>query len=186
MSVSARVVKEPSQSRFAKKDRYRIGTLLYFGDEQGRLLLILRNRLPNKGLWCAVGGKLEMPIGESPYECAIREAKEEVGVELATSDLVLRCILSEKDYEQTGHWLMFVFQVFKPLEGLPDDIAEGRFGFFERTALETVSMPELDRRILLDRILSGDTDSLHVLRAGEGANRNPSLLVEEACIGGGS
>lgn len=158
--------------------RFRIGTLLYFRDELGRLLLIRRKRPPNLGLWCAVGGKLEMATGESPYECAVREAAEEVGVELETRDLALRCILSEKDYEGTGHWLMFVYQVTAPLKSLPRQIEEGEFRFFERVALEGASMPELDRRILFERIFQ-DEKSLHLLRS-DGAT---SPLVEESRVG---
>lgn len=181
MSVNAEL--EISQTDMSGDRRFRIGVLLYFRDRAGRLLLIQRRRQPNKGLWCSVGGKLEMPTGESPYECAIREAKEEVGVELVASDLALRCMLSEKNYEQTGHWLMFIFEVSKPLDSLPPDIDEGCFGFFEIEKLGFVEMPELDRRILLDRILSKDTKALHFLRAEEGTDRNPDLLVEEARIG---
>lgn len=174
--------KEVSQNNMTADSRYRIGVLLYFRDEAGRLLLIQRRRQPNKGLWCSVGGKLEMPTGESPYECAIREAKEEVGVDLEASDLALRCMLSEKNYEQTGHWLMFIFEVAKPLDSLPADIDEGCFGFFEIEKLDTIKMPELDRRILLDRILVGDGKNLHFLRTEERTDHSPELLVEEARI----
>ncbi len=159
--------------------RFRIGTLLYFRDESGRLLLIRRKRPPNLGLWCAVGGKLEMPTGESPYECAIREAAEEVGVSLRSSDLALRCVLSEKDYEGTGHWLMFVFQVTRPLVALPAQIEEGEFRFFDSEELEAAEMPSLDRQILFERILA-DAQSLHFLRSdGEALP-----LVEESRVSG--
>lgn len=158
--------------------RFRIGTLLYFRDEQGRLLLIRRKRPPNRGLWCAVGGKLEMPTGESPYECAIREAGEEVRVALSASDLLLRCILSEKDYEGTGHWLMFVFQVTVPLVELPPLIEEGEFSFFDRASLGSVAMPLLDRQILFERILA-DEQSLHFLRS----DGESEPLVEESRVG---
>lgn len=157
--------------------RFRIGTLLYFRDESDRLLLIRRKRPPNLGLWCAVGGKLEMPTGESPYECAMREALEEVGVALRVSDLALRCILSEKDYEDTGHWLMFVFQVTLPLLAVPSQIDEGEFRFFDRSELETADMPPLDRTILFDRILA-ESGSLHCLRF----DGETSPLVEESRI----
>src|SRR5690606_25197196 len=73
----------------ASATRFRIGALLCFRDAAGRLLLIERARQPNQGLWCAVGGKLEMPTGESPYECAVREAREEVGARLSAADLRL-------------------------------------------------------------------------------------------------
>ena len=117
--------------------RYRIGVLLYFRSLDDRLLLIRRSKAPNRDLWCAIGGKLEMETGESPFECARREAEEEVGMEIDDSDLSLRCILSEVDYEGTGHWLMFIFDCYKPIQSLPDQIDEGYFEFFTREEAST-------------------------------------------------
>lgn len=162
---------------------YRIGALLYFRDEQGRLLLIKRTKQPNRGLWCAVGGKLEMATGESPYECAVREAREEVGVVIEAKDLSLRCMLAEREYEGTGHWLMFVFLVTRCLERLPEQIDEGCFDFFGEDELDGIEMPPMDRAILQERVLGDAGGGLHVLKASPGADRDPSLLVEEARIG---
>lgn len=125
-----------------------------------------------------------MPTGESPYECAIREAREEVGAELAVADLRLRCMLSEKDYECTGHWLMFFFEVMKPLAAAPPEMAEGRFRFFALDELPRIPMSPLDRAILLERALAGPGDALHILRAEAGASRDPARLREEERIGG--
>lgn len=165
--------------------RYRIGALLYFRDEAGRILLMQRRKRPNAGLWCAVGGKLEMASGESPYECAIREAFEETGVQLQPRDLALRSILAEKDYEQCGHWLMFIFQVLPPLKRLPEQIEEGQFSLFGMEELSKIAMPPLDRDILLDRILAPAQDHLHILRAESGAARDARRLVLEELIGEG-
>lgn len=163
--------------------RYRIGTLLYLRDVSGRLLLMQRRRSPNRGLWCAVGGKLEMGSGESPFECAIREAREEVGLEIEAADLALRAILSERDYEGTGHWLMFIFECGKRLETLPEEIDEGRFAFFESSDLSRIAMPPMDREIWLERLSLGSRSSLHVLRAASGAASKAHEVVEEEAIG---
>lgn len=44
------------------------------------LLLIQRNRPPSAGLWTLPGGRLEP--GETPEQCAIRELKEELGLDV--------------------------------------------------------------------------------------------------------
>jgi len=44
------------------------------------VLLIQRNRAPSEGLWTLPGGRLEP--GETAEECAIRELKEEMGLDV--------------------------------------------------------------------------------------------------------
>lgn len=127
---------------------FRISVLLFVRDASGRHLLIQRRKEPNKGLWSPMGGKLEMALGESPFECARREAFEESGMMLEDKDLHLFSMISEKGYEGTGHWMMFLFDVLKPIGGLPDTIDEGRFGFFADGELATIAMPETDREAL--------------------------------------
>lgn len=164
--------------------RYRIGVLLYFRSDDGRLLLIQRSKSPNAGLWCAVGGKLEMETGESPVECGRREAQEEVGIEVEDSDLLLRCMLSEKNYEGTGHWLMFVYEIRKKLSVLPVSIEEGVFKFFDMESLRDLKMPPLDKEILLDIILGRDLAEFHSLHVKEEMQFNPASFIIEEAIGG--
>lgn len=163
--------------------RYRVGVLLYFRSVEDQLLLIQRKRAPNAGLWCAVGGKLEMHTGESPAECARREALEEIGIELEDSDLSLRCMLSEKDYEETGHWLMFVYEIKKRLSDLPNEIQEGRFKFFNIEDLESLDMPWLDKLILRDKLIDPNGDLFHAIHATCGKANDPGTVIVEESIG---
>ena len=55
-----------------------VETLLYI-IKDGRVLLIEKKRGLGKGLYNGVGGKVEQ--GETPIQAAIRECKEEIGVE---------------------------------------------------------------------------------------------------------
>ena len=89
-----------------------------------------------------------MGAGESPFECAVRETREETGLEIAPGDLHLFGMIAEKAYEGSSHWLLFLFACGRPLAGLPPDISEGRFGFFSREAVDGLDIPETDRTAL--------------------------------------
>ncbi len=49
-------------------------------DEQRRLLVVLRANEPSRGLWSIPGGRVER--GESLPAAAVREAREETGLEI--------------------------------------------------------------------------------------------------------
>jgi len=96
-------------------------------------------------LWSPCGGKLKMDLGESPYVCACRETKEELGLDIGPADLHLTGIVSEHGYQGQSHWLMFLFEVKLRLKAVPPDHAEGKFRFFPRAALENLNVPQTDR-----------------------------------------
>lgn len=127
---------------------YKLAVLVFLENAAGDHLLLLRAKPPNLGVWSPIGGKLETAIGESPFECAVRETKEEIGLEISTADLHLFAMIAEKAYEGESHWLMFLFRCRLPITTLPPDIHEGKFGFFSRTAIETLPIPETDRTAL--------------------------------------
>lgn len=127
---------------------YRISVLIFLQDEEGRQLLLKRNKAPNIGRWSPIGGKLEMTIGESPFQCAIREIHEEASLTVSKNDLHLFSMVSEKNYEGSGHWLMFLFQCNQRLKKLPPPIREGEFGFFHRNEIDNLLIAESDRQAL--------------------------------------
>ena len=127
---------------------YKLAVLVFLENAAGELLLILRNRPPNRGVWSPIGGKLEMGLGESPFECAVRETREETGHAVTIADMHLFCIVAEKAYEGEAHWLMFLFRCRKPIATLPPTIDEGRFGFFSRAAVDALAIPATDRAAL--------------------------------------
>ena len=127
---------------------FKISALVFTHNAQGQQLLIKRKKAPNSGCWSPIGGKLDMPAGESPYECARRETEEEIGLRLDDGDLHCFGYISEKNYEGAGHWLMFLFECKKLINELPDAINEGYFKFFERAAIDQLAIPETDRTLL--------------------------------------
>src|SRR5437660_12581613 len=114
---------------------YKVATLLYCFNGRDEVLLIERMHEPNRGFWSPCGGKLHTDEGESPYACACREAKEELGVELSASDLHLTGLVSEYGYEGQTHWLLFLFEVKRRLKEVQPVHREGRFQFFSPQAV---------------------------------------------------
>lgn len=127
---------------------YKIAVLVFLENTAGEHLLLLRAKPPNLGVWSPIGGKLETAIGESPFECAVRETHEETGFVVEASDLHLFAMIAEKAYEGQAHWLMFLFRCKKPITTQPADMSEGKFGFFTRAAIDALSIPETDRSAL--------------------------------------
>jgi len=123
---------------------YKIATLLYCFNDRDETLLLRRTRKPNLGLWSPCGGKLHMDEGESPYACACREAREEIGLEIAPKDLHLTGIVSEHGYEGQGHWLLFLFEVGPRLKAIPPAHDEGEFAFFPPDKIASLPIPKTD------------------------------------------
>lgn len=124
---------------------HQIATLLYAFNARDEVLLLCRQRAPNQGMWSPFGGKLDGGEGESPYACACREAREEIGLAAQPQDLHLTGLISEHGYEGQAHWLMFLFEIKPRLSTLPPVHAEGQFGFFSRENIESLSIPKTDR-----------------------------------------
>lgn len=127
---------------------FKISALVFIKNGAGKHLLIERKKSPNLGCWSPIGGKLDMAVGESPYECARRETHEEIGQRLEDEDLHCFGYISEKSYEGAGHWLMFLFNCQRLLDHLPDSIDEGRFHFYSRAEIDTLAIPETDKTLL--------------------------------------
>jgi 8-oxo-dGTP diphosphatase len=127
---------------------YKISVLVFLENAAGELLLMLRAKQPNLGVWSPIGGKLEMATGESPFDCAVRETREETGLAAAPEDFHLFAMIAEKAYQGETHWLMFLFRCRTPLAGLPPDIDEGRFAFYTRDQIRDLPIPETDKAAL--------------------------------------
>lgn len=61
--------------------RPRLGVAVLVTDSHHRLLLGRRGKEPNYGKWVVPGGGVE--FGETLVECAVREIKEETGLEIS-------------------------------------------------------------------------------------------------------
>ena len=81
-----------------KRPSVGIGVIIRKGDQ---VLLMQRQNSHGAGTWSMPGGHLE--YGESPQECAIREAEEEVGVLI--TDLTFCAITNDIFVEEGKHYV---------------------------------------------------------------------------------
>jgi len=130
---------------------YKIAVLCYLYDHDGRILLLHRNKAPNAGMYSPIGGKLDFVEGEGPHDCAKREIYEEAGVIVNDSELRLSGVVSERAYEGQTHWLLFLFEVTRPID--PSEIAayemnEGTLEWVDPSEVEKLSIPETDRKFM--------------------------------------
>ncbi len=73
-----------------------VDAVILFG---GKIVLIKRDRPPYEGHYALPGGFVE--IGENTEDAALREAKEETGLDIA--DLLLVGVYSDPDRDPRGH-----------------------------------------------------------------------------------
>ena len=108
------------------------------------MLLLHRNKEPNKGLWIAPGGKLE--LDESPQECALRELWEETG--LRGRNPRLRGLITEVSPRHDYQWLIFIFMVQQPernsASGELVDCREGKLAWVPIDQVLQLPIPAAD------------------------------------------
>ena len=118
-------------------------------DEEGRVLLAW-NAGASDG-WSTVGGAVDP--GESPAEAAVREAREEIGVEIRLGRLL--DVLGGPDYEvtyQNGDRVTYVAAVYEAAitEGrpAPADGELSKVAWFTRDELRTIPLGRFARALL--------------------------------------
>lgn len=113
-----------------------------------RVLLMQRNKEPNLGLWVAPGGKIERH--EAPYECAVRELREETG--LQAHDTHLRGVVSivMPAIEQPCMQFLYVVTDFSGV--LTADEREGELCWWSVDEAPHLSMPQANA-MFLPRVL---------------------------------
>ncbi len=129
------------------KRRFMKNTTLCYIEHNGQYLMMHRVKKvndENKDKWIGIGGHFEEY--ESPYDCVIREAKEETGLTL--TEVSYRGIVSfcSQSFESQQMHLFFC----SAFEGeLRDDCTEGTLAWISKEQLYSLPMWEGDR-IFLD------------------------------------
>lgn len=83
------------------KDYIGVGVGAFILNENNELLLLQRNKEPEKGFWSIPGGSVE--LFETCEEAVIREIKEEVGVDIKVKKLL--CVVNHIVDKEKVHWV---------------------------------------------------------------------------------
>lgn len=138
-------------------------TLCYIETEK-KYLMLYRNKKkndPNGGKWIGVGGKLEQ--GETPKECALREIKEETGLQF--TDLTERGVV----YFESDEWeseTMYLFTAAGDERTVLTDCDEGELRWIEKSAIMDLPLWEGDRIFLKDLLEGKPTVELFLRYVG--------------------
>jgi 8-oxo-dGTP pyrophosphatase MutT (NUDIX family) len=114
------------------------------------VLLLERAKEPFPGHWVAPGGKVEP--GESPVECAVRELREETG--LQARDALLRGVITETSPRDDWQWLIFAYVVHDFDGEVGGDQREGVLKWWSVQDWQQIPMPEADRVFFAPVVLS--------------------------------
>ena len=115
---------------------------------EARYLLICRARAPFPGWWCPVSGRVEP--GESLAEAAVREAEEEMGLQVTVGSVFFVCPTTDESHEL--HFLPARWIGGDPRPD-PREVQEwGWFSLEEAHELEPVFEADLVALALLERL----------------------------------
>ncbi|MCI0521768.1 MAG: 8-oxo-dGTP diphosphatase [Chloroflexi bacterium] len=123
----------------------KLATLCYLR-RNGQTLMVHRVKKVNdmhQGKWNGLGGKLES--GETPEECAIREIREESGLQAV--DPCLKGLLTFPGFAHDEDWYAFVF-VVEQFSGELIDSPEGNLQWIDDRDLPSLELWEGDRIFL--------------------------------------
>ena len=96
------------------------------------------------GKWNGLGGKVE--LGESIKNCAIRELKEESGLEAESFDFAGHITFPEFDKEGND-WSVFVFRAYGP-SGELIECDEGRLEWLAKDTILSLNLWEGDKHFI--------------------------------------
>lgn len=116
----------------------------------GAILLVRRKYPPREGHWCLPAGFVE--VGESPSESAVREVREETGLDVEIEGLI-DCWASDEDPRTPVVSFAFAARVVGGTLEPGDDADEA--AFFERGAIPEAIAFSTHRRLIRRSLETG-------------------------------
>jgi len=119
----------------------KLATLCYLRKNNQTLMLhrVKKENDMHEGKWNGLGGKLEP--GESPEECAIREVREESGLDVRNPQL--KGVLTFPAFSKNEDWYVFLF-VITEFSGTLIDSEEGNLEWIDDDKLFELPLWEGD------------------------------------------
>ena len=105
MSQDAAPTAPPAPTGSAGGAARMIPSTLVYVRQDGRTLMLRKARGHQKGKWNGLGGKAEP--GEMPEACAIREVREEAGLEV--EELDYRGLIVFPRFDGTNDWYVWIY-----------------------------------------------------------------------------
>ena len=128
-----------------------VNSTLCYIERRGEYLMLHRVKKKNdinKDKWIGIGGKLEE--GESPFDCVLREAREETGLRLI--DPQYRGLVTFTD--DTGYTEQMHLFTCQRFEGELSECDEGELEWVKISLIESLPIWQGDKLFL--SLLSGD------------------------------
>ncbi len=127
ITENAKEVRDFEQDPY--KDRIVVCVLVYIFREDGKLLLLKRKNPPYSGYWETVGGKVEFL--EPLEKAAMREVKEEAGIEIDESSLQFVGVFQHIVKAEKYHRVLIVYAVKVPVNVEIKVSEHDEFGWFD-------------------------------------------------------
>jgi len=118
--------------------------------KDGQILLLKRKKRPYQGYWGLPGGKLHLE--ESIEECALREVKEETGLDCTFSHLANIIHERVKEHGQYKHAFLLFLTVLKPITEKITESEEGKLEWFPLKELQPDRIIPSDYHMLTDHL----------------------------------
>ncbi len=123
----------------------KLATLCYIKNN-GKTLMLYRNKKENdyhEGKWNGIGGKFEQ--GETPEECAIREIKEETGLDVYEPKL--KGMITFPLFDGKDDWYVYLF-VITNFSGELIDSPEGKLEWIPDEKITELNLWDGDKIFL--------------------------------------
>ncbi len=115
-----------------------------------KILFIKRNKRPYQGYWGVPGGKLHLE--ESIEECALREVKEETGLDCTFSHIAAIVHERVKEKDVYKHAFLLFFVVLKPKTDKIKESEEGKLEWFPLKTLQPERIVPSDYHIIKNHL----------------------------------